>query len=67
MDIRLDPLLTPQQNATKYYKEYNKAKTAQEMLTQQLEEGRRELDYLNSVLENITPAEGEKDLGEIRQ
>ena len=57
----------PQQNATKYYKEYNKAKTAQEMLTQQLEKGRRELDYLNSVLENITLAEGEKDLGEIRQ
>ena len=67
VDIRLDPLLTPQQNATKYYKEYNKAKTAQEMLTQQLEKGRRELDYLNSVLENITLAEGEKDLGEIRQ
>ena len=37
------------------------------MLTQQLEKGRRELDYLNSVLENITLAEGEKDLGEIRQ
>jgi predicted ribosome quality control (RQC) complex YloA/Tae2 family protein len=67
VDIRLDPLLTPQQNAAKYYKEYNKAKTAQEMLTQQLEKGRRELDYLNSVLENITLAEGEKDLGEIRQ
>ena len=67
VDIRLDPLLTPQQNAAKYYKEYNKAKTAQEMLTQQLEKGRKELDYLNSVLENITLAEGEKDLGEIRQ
>ena len=26
VDIRLDPLLTPQQNAAKYYKEYNKAK-----------------------------------------
>ena len=28
VDIPLDPLLTPQQNAAKYYKEYNKAKTA---------------------------------------
>ena len=27
--IPLDPLLTPQQNAAKYYKEYNKAKTAE--------------------------------------
>ncbi len=67
VDIKLDPLLTPQQNAAKYYKEYNKAKTAEEMLTIQLEKGRRELDYLNSVLENIKLAEGERDLGEIRQ
>ncbi len=67
VEIPLDPLLTPQQNAAKYYKEYNKAKKAEEMLTIQLEKGRRELDYLNSVLENITLAEGERDLGEIRQ
>ena len=67
VEIPLDPLLTPQQNAAKYYKEYNKAKTAEEMLTIQLEKGRRELDYLNSVLDNITLAEGERDLGEIRQ
>lgn len=65
--IPLDPLLTPQQNAAKYYKEYNKAKTAEVMLTQQLEKGRRELDYLNSVLDTIPLAEGEKDLQEIRQ
>ena len=67
VDVKLDPLLTPQQNAAKYYKEYNKAKTAEAMLTIQLEKGRRELDYLNSVLENITLAEGERDLQEIRQ
>jgi len=67
VDIKLDPLLTPQQNAAKYYKEYNKAKTAEEMLTIQLEKGRRELDYLNSVLESISLAEGERDLQEIRQ
>ena len=67
VDIKLDPLLTPQQNAAKYYKDYNKAKTAEQMLTVQLEKGRKELDYLNSVLENITLAEGERDLQEIRQ
>jgi predicted ribosome quality control (RQC) complex YloA/Tae2 family protein len=67
IDIKLDPLFTPQQNAAKYYKEYNKAKKAEEMLTIQLDKGRKELDYLNSVLENITLAEGERDLGEIRQ
>ncbi len=67
VDIQLDPLLTPQQNAAKYYKEYNKAKTAEVMLTQQLEKNRRELEYLNSVLDTIPLAEGEKDLSEIRQ
>ena len=67
IDIRLDPLLTPQQNAARYYKDYNRAKKAEEMLTIQLEKGRKELDYLNSVLENITLAEGERDLQEIRQ
>ena len=65
--IPLDPLLTPQQNAAKYYKEYNKAKTAERILTLQLEKGRRDLDYLNSVLEAIALAEGERDLQEIRQ
>ena len=67
VDIQLDPLLTPQQNAAKYYKEYNKAKTAEKMLTLQIEKGERELEYLNSVLENLELAEGERDLGEIRQ
>ena len=67
IDIKLDPLLTPQQNAAKYYKDYNRAKKAEEVLTVQLEKGRQELDYLNSVLENISLAEGERDLAEIRQ
>ena len=67
IDIKLDPLLTPQQNAAKYYKDYNKAKKAEEMLTIQIGKGEKELEYLNSVLENIQLAEGERDLGEIRQ
>ena len=67
VDIPLDPLLTPQQNAAKYYKEYNKAKTAEGVLTLQIEKGKRELDYLDSVLEAVALAEGERDLLEIRQ
>ncbi len=67
IEISLDPRLTPQQNAAKYYKEYNKSKTAEKMLTLQMEKGERELEYLNSVLENLELAEGERDLAEIRQ
>lgn len=66
-EIPLDPLLTPQQNAARYYKDYNKAKTAEQVLTVQIEKGKAELDYLGSVLENITLAEGDRDLQEIRQ
>ncbi len=67
VNIPLDPLLTPQQNAAKYYKAYNKAKTAESVLTIQLEKGEEELAYLESVLDSISRAEGERDLLEIRQ
>ncbi len=67
VEISLDPRLTPQQNAAKYYKEYTKAKTAENMLREQMTLGQRELAYLQSVLEEIARAEGERDLNEIRQ
>ena len=67
VEIPLDPLLTPQQNAAKYYKEYKKAQKAEEMLSIQLEKNRRELDYLDSVLQMIGLSEGDRDLQEIRQ
>ena len=67
VDIPLDPLLTPQQNAGKYYKDYKKAQKAEEMLAIQLEKNRTELEYLDSVLQMITLSEGDRDLQEIRQ
>ena len=67
IDIPLDPLLSPQQNAAKYYKRYNKAKTASVVLARELEKGRGELTYLESVLESVRRAEGERDLNEIRR
>ena len=36
VDIPLDPLLTPQQNAAKYFKRYSKAKTAEKYLSEQM-------------------------------
>ncbi len=65
--ITLDPLLTPQQNATRYYKQYQKAKTAEAMLTEQIAKGEKEAFYLQSVLESLALAEGVRDLDEIRQ
>ena len=64
--IQLDPLLTPQQNAAKYYKRYTKAKTAEKYLREQMEIAHRDLEYLESVLEEIQHAETEQDFMEIR-
>ena len=67
VEIAIDPLLTPQQNAARYYRDYNKAKNAEAALTVQIEKGEADLSYLDSVLESLSLAEGERDLGEIRQ
>lgn len=66
LTIQLDPLLTPQQNAAKYYKRYHKAKTARHYLTEQLAKARTERVYLESVLEELREAETEQDFSEIR-
>lgn len=65
--IQLDPLKTPQQNAAALYKEYNKLKAAKEHLTVLVEAGEKQLDYLNSVLDELERAETEKDVADIRQ
>ncbi len=65
--IPLDPLLTPQQNAAKYYKRYTKAKTAERYLKEQMDLARRDLSYLESVLEELRRAETEQDFLDIRR
>ena len=67
VEIALDPRLTPQQNAAKYFKDYAKAKTAEEVLTAQIAKGEGEAEYLDSVLAAIALAEGERDLNEVRR
>ncbi len=67
VDIPLDPLLTPQQNAAKYFKRYSKAKTAERYLTEQMAIARRERDWLESVLDELTRAETEQDFADIRR
>lgn len=67
VSIALDPLLTPQQNAARYYKKYQKAKNAAHYLTEQISQGQQELQYVDSVLDALSKAEREQDLLEIRQ
>ena len=67
IDIPLDPLLTPQQNAAKNYKQYNKLKTAEFHLREQIEKAENERAYLESVLQELSQAETEQEFAEIRR
>lgn len=66
MEIFLDPRLSPQENSAKYFKQYSKAKTAEKILAEQLQKGRAELTYLESVLQELQQAESEQDFNDIR-
>ena len=66
VEIRLDPLKTPQQNAAALYKQYQKAKTAEQHLTGLIADGEKQLTYLNSVLDLLQRAESEQDLADLR-
>ncbi len=67
IDIPLSEVLSPQQNAAKFYKDYTRMKNAERELKHQLEIGAGELAYLESVLEELSRADSEQALEEIRQ
>lgn len=64
--IELDERLSPAANAQRYYKYYNKSKTAKVELARQLEIARAELEYIYSVFDALAKAETTADLSEIR-
>lgn len=64
--IPLNPAISPAANAQKYYKNYAKAKTAEKMLTQQIEKAKQELEYIGAVQDMLTRASTVKELSQIR-
>ena len=67
ISIPISPILSPQQNAAKFYKDYTRMKNAEKELTRQLAIGAEELSYLQSVLEELDRAQNQQELEEIRQ
>ena len=67
VEIPLSPVLSPQQNAAKFYKDYSRMKNAEKELTHQLSLGRQEVQYLQSVLEELDRAGSDAELEEIRR
>ena len=66
IDIPISPILSPQQNAAKFYKDYTKLKTAEKELTRQIALGEQELHYLKSVLDELNRAQTDGELEEIK-
>jgi len=67
IDIPISPILSPQQNAAKFYKDYTRMKNAERELTKQMELGENELYYLKSVLEELNRAQTDAELEAIKQ
>jgi len=67
VEIPVNPALTAQQNAQKYFKEYKKASNAEKLLHKLIDEGEQELVYLDTVIDNLSRAETEREISEIRE
>ena len=65
--IPLDPTLSPQENAKKYFDRYSKLKRTAEALEEQLQETRQEIEHLESISNALDIALEEEDLVQIKE
>lgn len=66
VEIPLDLMLTPVQNAQKYYTSYHKADTAEKKLRSLIAQGEAELEYFDTVFDELTRASLESELSAVR-
>ncbi|CAI6066827.1 Rqc2 RqcH [Paenibacillus sp. JJ-100] len=64
--IQLDPLLTPSDNAQRYFKRYNKYKNSLAVIHDQLAKTKDEIAYLDNLLQQLSIA-SMNDIEEIRE
>ena len=65
--IPLNPALSPQKNADKYFKDYKKSYTAERTLTELTQKDEEELRYFDSVLDSIARSVSLSEISEIRE
>lgn len=65
--IKLNPAISPAANAQRYYKDYQKEKNAEIYLTEQIEKGTAELEYIESVIDEVGRAQTERELAQIKE
>lgn len=64
--VPLDPTMTPQENAKKYFDKYGKLKRTFEALGELIEDTRIEIEHLESIAASLDIAETEADLAQIK-
>lgn len=67
IEVKLDPRLSPNQNAQHYFSEYRKADTAERMLKKFIEKGEAELSYIESVFDLLARARTDDEVIAIRE
>lgn len=65
--IPLDPTLTPQENAQKYFDRYGKLKRTYEALSELTVQVKEEIEHLESILASLDIAMQEEDLVQIKE
>ncbi len=65
--IPLDPTITPQENAQKYFDKYNKLKRTYEALTEHIRETQAEIEQLESICTFMDLALSEEDLVQVKE
>lgn len=67
IEINMDTQLTPVSNAQRYFKKYNKSKSAMVSIENQLQENALEIQYLETQADNLDKCTEELEINEIRQ
>lgn len=67
VEIPLKKNLSPAQNAQRYFKKYNKCKTAIKELTKQIDTTRKEITYLEGQVDNLGKCTHELEIEEVKE
>ena len=65
VEVNLDPSLTPEENAEKYYERYKKLKRGKEKLDKRKKGLKKELNYLEKLKERYEEAESQEELAKL--
>ncbi len=67
LHVRLDPHLSPVENAQRYYRRYQKARRAREEIPARLEDARAQLAFLEQLETDLALARDASEIGEVER